>query len=467
MNDDAIAQELSRARRASLVAAAGCGKTETLTKAAGLHAEGRQLVLTHTHAGVKAIRDRLTKLRVSLDRVQVETIAGFSLRYAASYPLSSGIQSVQPRSSEWAAVYEAAGRIVGSAVGRRVIQESYAGLFVDEYQDCNLDQHALVMTIAEALPTRVVLDPLQGIFDFGGQVLVDLERDVETNFERLPDLETPWRWVGANPDLGDWLLEVRRRLLAGTPINLADAPVVTGPRSLEEQFAACMRVAKVEGSVVAIRQWARDCHSLASRLQGTYTAMEPMECPDLLDWSAALQHAEGCARAAKLLGVASCCLTRVGDELGSARDALASGRLPTIRANTRHPEAVAALIRVTQDESFVHLPAAMDAIERAVGVLYRRELWRDLRRAARECGSEPEIPLADVAWRVRDRARHLGRRVDHRTVSRTLLVKGLEFDHCVVLDADELNARNLYVALTRPRRSLTVLSADSTLRPSA
>lgn len=45
-------------------------------------------------------------------------------------------------------------------------------------------------------------------------------------------------------------------------------------------------------------------------------------------------------------------------------------------------------------------------------------------------------------------------------MSRTLLIKGLEFDHALVLSADELDARNLYVALTRGSRSLTVLTAS-------
>ena len=45
-----------------------------------------------------------------------------------------------------------------------------------------------------------------------------------------------------------------------------------------------------------------------------------------------------------------------------------------------------------------------------------------------------------------------------RVISRTLLVKGLEFDHAIILDFAELNsAKEKYVALTRPRRSLTVL----------
>jgi ATP-dependent exoDNAse (exonuclease V) beta subunit len=46
-------------------------------------------------------------------------------------------------------------------------------------------------------------------------------------------------------------------------------------------------------------------------------------------------------------------------------------------------------------------------------------------------------------------------------VSRTLLVKGLEYDHVLLPDiADFDDAKNLYVALTRGSKSLTVLSKD-------
>jgi hypothetical protein len=48
-------------------------------------------------------------------------------------------------------------------------------------------------------------------------------------------------------------------------------------------------------------------------------------------------------------------------------------------------------------------------------------------------------------------------------VARTLLIKGLEFAHAIVIDADGLDARNLYVALTRGSSSLTVVSASDTL----
>jgi DNA helicase IV len=50
------------------------------------------------------------------------------------------------------------------------------------------------------------------------------------------------------------------------------------------------------------------------------------------------------------------------------------------------------------------------------------------------------------------------------TVSRTLLMEGLQFDHAIVLDAGALDKNNLYVALTRASRTLHVLD-KSVLSP--
>jgi superfamily I DNA/RNA helicase len=56
---------------------------------------------------------------------------------------------------------------------QQVIGSSYAGLFVDEYQDCTRAQHAIVLMLAELLPCRILGDPLQGIFGFNEDPLVD------------------------------------------------------------------------------------------------------------------------------------------------------------------------------------------------------------------------------------------------------------------------------------------------------
>ncbi|WP_197706421.1 hypothetical protein [Magnetospirillum sp. 15-1] len=56
-------------------------------------------------------------------------------------------------------------------------------------------------------------------------------------------------------------------------------------------------------------------------------------------------------------------------------------------------------------------------------------------------------------------------RVPKRAVGSTLLLKGLEADVVVVLNAHTLNAKNLYVAMTRGSRLLTVCSPRPELKP--
>jgi hypothetical protein len=460
------ASDLAHARRSYLVAAAGCGKTETVAWAAGFHADGRQLVLTHTHAGVKALKDRLRRIGATRGRVHVDTIAGFALRYAASFPSLSRLSTVEPTTPEhWNSVYEAAYRVFDGSVGRRVLEASYAGMFVDEYQDCIRPQHDLVFAMAQTMPCRVVLDPLQAIFGFAGP-LVSAPHDLAPTFERLADLTTPWRWRECNPELGDWLLEVRGRLERGEAIELEGAPVTRAQASHAGRIAACRRLVGETGSAVAIGQWPRDCHSIASRLRGLFTSMEPMECPDLLDWAERLEEASGPTRALLLIEFAATCMTRVGTVLDPIAGAFRAGRSPRSRGAPEVQRAVARLSDVASEAALGPILPAMEAIEGIPErVLYRRELWREMRRSVWALGGDRHPSLRGAAWYVRDRGRHGGRRVDHRTVSRTLLVKGLEFDHAVVLDADVHDAHNLYVALTRGSQSLTVVSSGSHLRP--
>lgn len=460
------AEALARAPRAYLIAAAGCGKTETLAWAAGVHSEGRQLVLTHTHAGVKAVKDRLNRVSSDRGRVHVDTIAGLALRYAASFPQLSGLVTAEPvTSEEWAAVYEAGRRILGSKAGREVLGRSYAGMFVDEYQDCVVPQHNLVMTMAEIVPCRVVLDPLQGIFDFAGPI-VSHETHLAPTFERLPDLTTPFRWVDTNPQLGEWLTDVRTRIEAGQPIDLNGAPVTHGAASPASQVQACFKLAKRDGSIVAIGRWGGDTHAIAKRLKSVFTVMEPIECPDLLDWAERLEGSTGPARALAVIEFAKICMTQVGTQLQTAAKAYRDGTTPVVRSNTRHREAIEGLNIVVSNPDFY---GVLDAMARVAAIpsarMHRRELWRDMAKAIQTYASESHPTLREAAWHVRDRGRYAGRRVEHRTVSRTVLVKGLEFDHSLVLDADAHDSRNLYVALTRGSRSLTVLSADRLIPP--
>ena len=98
--------------------------------------------------------------------------------------------------------------------------------------------------------------------------------------------------------------------------------------------------------------------------------------------------------------------------------------------------------------------------------LYRRECVFQLREALRHCGGDTFSDLPDVVAAARTRARHRGRLTHRRTIGTPLLVKGLEFDHAVLLwEPDHLSVQGLYVALTRASKSLTIVSSSRTLIP--
>lgn len=66
--------------------------------------------------------------------------------------------------------------------------------------------------------------------------------------------------------------------------------------------------------------------------------------------------------------------------------------------------------------------------------------------------------LSEAANLYQREMRHTGRPISHRKlIGTTLLVKGLEYDHAVILDADALDAKDLYVAMTRGSKSLTII----------
>lgn len=91
-------------------------------------------------------------------------------------------------------------------------------------------------------------------------------------------------------------------------------------------------------------------------------------------------------------------------------------------------------------------------------VVYRPEILDNITAAAQRCqrGEDVTSLVAEVRA-LRERERRTGRRLPGRIVSRTLLVKGLEFDHAIVCDLAGMDARHIYVALTRAAKSVSIV----------
>ncbi|WP_394845218.1 UvrD-helicase domain-containing protein [Pendulispora brunnea] len=372
---------------------------------------------------------------------------------------------------QWNAVYDAALELLDRRAIRAVVGATYARTFVDEYQDCTPRQHEIVEKLAGIVPTCVLGDPLQGIFGFAGGNL-SWSDTVERAFEPLGTLDVPWRWRGKNDALGEWLLAIRPALLRGDRIDLSNAPIVWRLATPENQRREAFALLKSEGQIIAIRKWPSDAHAFARNVGGVFSSMEEMDCNDLLRFADDIDRLTGYARSARVLRFAAECWTEVGAGLDALQRALDDGRTPGLRSEKLRPISNAFAKAATTDDwgDIGHAMKSVDLIPDAR--LFRRELWREAIKAVAEVARGTRPSLRETAWQIRNRLRFSGRPVEPRSVSRTLLIKGLEFDHALVLDANEFEnskqpgdgARHFYVAVTRGARSLTVLSQQQGVR---
>jgi len=178
---DRLIENFASKDRVFVIAPAGYGKTELIVKSVSTLNSGRQLLLTHTHAGVNSLRQRFKKYNIPSALYKIDTIAGFSLQCSVAYPITSGIVNTMPtRAEDWINIYESVSSLLSQAFFKKIITASYKGLFVDEYQDCNTLQHSIIMKLSDILPCRIVGDPLQGIFDFDSIPLVDWKTDMRS-----------------------------------------------------------------------------------------------------------------------------------------------------------------------------------------------------------------------------------------------------------------------------------------------
>ena len=458
-----------------VVAPAGYGKTHLIAKATRL-ASTRQLVLTHTYAGASALRHKMRELGVQTDRRRVDTIASWALRLCLAYPCTSDWAIQRPEGDEWTSLYRACATLIDQPFIRRILKASYGGMYVDEYQDCSTAQHQLVLKLARDLPCCILGDPLQAIFDFRGESPVDWNGEIPVNFECLGQLDTPHRWDRAcQPALGAWLQVARSALEDGRPLDLTSptAGVAFIPATDEanlrfRQRNVCMRFeCDQKDRVIAIHKgiYKAKCHRLAKETRGRFTSIEEIEGRDLFSSINQIERTSNRqVRLKKLVTFAAKCMTSVRSNLPAPTN---RGQYTQIRSNTRNPVAAKAANAYFDDPSSANMDNFLQTLKALPGVrVARADLFNRMRGVLMTHLRHPDLTLRDAAERCQTEFRHKGRPGGRRRlIGTTLLVKGLEFDHAIVLDAKSLSRKELYVALTRGARSLTIISTATTLNP--
>jgi len=442
---------------------AGCGKTHLVAASARVASDlgKRVLILTHTHAGVDEIRRRARSFGVPSNAAKITTIDSWSHRLVASFPRSSSY--VCTEEIVWCDVHGAMARLMTNPHIQAMVRESYDYVVVDEYQDCSLPQHAFVMAVADLVPTIILGDPLQAIYGFGGP-LVDWKTDL-SDFPvfRMPIV--PWRWRGHNEALGDYLMEVRSKLEAGEAFDASGGPVTWVSDTPDHRRSVCWSKVGAVGNVVLLVQFPRQCEALARSLGGKFGVMEDVEGSLLLNLARIADGPDGLQTAAAIVDFAFKSHAKLPPDLKVKGRAMKAGTFPTFRPSSSLGPVITVLKTVEANPSPTTIEAAFSAIDSLGGTLFRKEAWSDMLRAIR-VWHEGAATLAEAVRTVRDRCRIVGRRQTRLSVSRPVLIKGQQFDECVIVGADALNARELYVAMTRPRTNLTVIRENPVLSPS-
>ena len=179
----------------SVIAPAGCGKTQLIADSLRLLvSEKPALVLTHTNAGRAALEQRLRRAKVPATSFRVATLDSWAIRLGQHFPARSGLASnvlrVERPSNDYQAIRKATVGLLKAKHLDTALRATYSRVLVDEYQDCDMDQHAIVVALSRVLPVTVLGDPLQAIFDFNSPT-VGWKKDVVPAFPALGRLGTP------------------------------------------------------------------------------------------------------------------------------------------------------------------------------------------------------------------------------------------------------------------------------------
>ena len=90
---------------------------------------------------------------------------------------------------------------------------------------------------------------------------------------------------------------------------------------------------------------------------------------------------------------------------------------------------------------------------------YRRDLLNRLMNVLRMHCENSLWSLTEAARQYQREFRYSGRPIRHsKLIGTTLLVKGLEYQHAIILEAESMSSKELYVALTRGARTITIVT---------
>jgi hypothetical protein len=491
MENDENLSEFLNDPKGVLIAPAGLGKTYSIAQMISLvEAEKPQLILTHTHAGIASLKKKFREQGTPSKKYTIETICGFLQRYVLTLCKRTEVPNQEDKNF-FQQIVKIAEHLFSKPAVMRVVTQSYSHLYVDEYQDCTLDQHKIIMLMSEELPTHLLGDPLQGIFDFA-QPIVDFEKDL-LSFKHYDFLQIPWRWKNAGKEtLGELILDMRQSLLNNRSANLVtnkeagyfihNVQIQQRQEFFLQMLGPFLNVlSQRSNSILVIFPSYIDCKGIP---RGTvsdrcsakpqidvlneFTLIEAIDDTSYYKCAKSLDYLlENLPRARKPYKRLSDILDDLSFKNSDITDWISDKRVKVKRDNTKKVKAEA-LSNVVS--SIIKCPSYRTLIE--LFTMIKSDLrWKakraDIFSSVFRClkmANENATSVLEEMKKHKNRIRQVGRRIEGHCIGTTLLTKGLEFDTVVLIEADKMkSSKDFYVAISRACKEVHIFTTSSTL----
>lgn len=420
----------------------------------------------------------------------METITGFAQRYVLAFIGKTALPD-ENDSHYFEQAVSKCKDLLCSRLVQMVVTNSYGGVFVDEYQDCTLEQHEMIMLLANELPLHILGDPLQGIFSFDRQQLVDFNRDL-SSFNQYTFLETPWRWHNTNPCLGTALFNMRQQLLQGKEVTLC---ANTDSQIFVEQYSKTHSEYNVEynrwlrgvlnrhdsDSLLIICPSYRDVTKYGQEhLRGDLS--DRISLKSKIDFSNKFRIIDA-IDSSEYYSVARTIDKYIGqiltnrkinrlDRLVDILDSLhinktsvnkwiKGNRITSKKAqNAERGKELGRLFQVF--ETHPNVNTLFQVIDYVMNLPDVKCHYKEMFYAVKACvtiANNNGLSVCEAMKTYKSRIRHQGRFIEGRCIGTTLLTKGLEFDTVIVMDAHRISdAKNFYVAISRACKRLVFVT---------
>jgi len=469
--------------KSMIIAPAGYGKTYTIMECLHVFVTSKKcLILTHTHAGIASIKEKMQKGGINPGKFAIDTISSFALRYSNAFHINKTEIPKAEDNDYFIFAIKTAIKLFKTQPLKTVIKSSYSILLVDEYQDCTSLQHKMILALSDILPTHIFGDPLQGIFEFTHSTIVDMESDEEMQGlnRNIQTLETPWRWNQHGAiELGQALAQIRELLLSKTPINLANFhPIINIVIEPENKYLEAGSNSKRiiwneindrnTDSLLFLHPTSTSVNPRIKFIQqfsNTVRLIESIDDKDYYKFSNYFDTQTGQNLINKTLDFVKTISSKtVIGEWFNDNGLLKNKRSPEDKIVAQKLQSMIDLI--VQQKSFKNIAALInELVQLPNNKCYRIELKKDMVKALELAYTEGNTVYESMK-KNRDILRRVGRNIKGKCIGTTLLTKGLEFDVVIVLNTHLFtNPKHLYVALTRASKKLIVISQNSILNP--